>query len=439
MTYIYKSIITLYLILSGFIGLSFAQTTDLQVQSIQINNIATIGWVTGVIQNTIPRIHITIENLWPDELNFNDTETWFIVCNNDGLVVFNSSYIWNIYIAAWWFRTRNNLLLDPSLTENLTEQTVTCVVNANQAGSTDPDTNNNELSISFNVLEAPTGRFDLTMGRAIQSIEQNLDPAEAALGTQWVVNFVRSTIINLLIPIIIIIGVIVAIIGFYKMMFSDSEEWTKEWSKYLIRGVVGIIIMMSSRYLANTVLFENILWWWNLQTFNGIQVAQTLYNQAVFPFIKIAMYLAMGVLFVIIVTRVLQYLTNPSDEVKKQAATLIAWNVIGILIILWSKQIVELIFWSETEVMEQSAQDLGDIWTWILSGNLPILYTIINWVMGLAAFVILLIIVIQTYQLLVNPTNEETIGKIKKSFLYIAAGILVIGAGYVITNFLIIN
>jgi len=435
----YKIIATIGIIVTGFIGSSFAQTTDLQVHSIEISNMATIWWVTGVIQNTIPRINITIENLWPDDLNFGDTGTWFIVCNNNGAVVFNSSYIGNIYIAAWWFRTRSNLLLSPALTQTLIPKTITCVVNANQAWSTDPIDDNDELSISFNILLAPTGRFDLTMGRAIQSIEQNLDPAEAALGTQWVVNFIRSTVINLLIPMIIILGVIIAIVGFYKMMFSDSEEWTKQWSKYLIRGIVGIVIMMSARYLANTVLFESILEWWNAQTLNGIEIAQALYNQAAFPFIKIAMYLAIGVLFVIVVIRVIQYLTNPSDEIKKQAATLIAWNVIGILIILWSKQIVELIFWSEIEVMEQSAQNVGDIGTWILSGNIPILYTIINWIMGLAAFVILLIIIIQTYQLLVNPTNEENMGKIKKSFLYIAIGILVIGAGYVITNFLIIN
>jgi hypothetical protein len=92
--------------------------------------------------------------------------------------------------------------------------------------------------------------------------------------------------------------------------------------------------MMSSRYLANNVLFDNILARGDLQTFNGIQVAQTLYNDGVFPFIKIAMYLALGVLFIVIVGRVLSYLTSPSEEVKKQAGTLIARNVIGILIIL---------------------------------------------------------------------------------------------------------
>jgi len=86
-------------------------------------------------------------------------------------------------------------------------------------------------------------------------------------------------------------------------------------------------------------------------------------------------------LFIIVALRVLSYLTSPSEEVRKQAITLIAWNVIGILVILGSKQIVELIYGQQADVMEQTAQDLGNIGSGILSGNLPILYTIINRVM----------------------------------------------------------
>lgn len=437
MIYTKRLLATIFAV-TATIGYGFA-SSDLYVERIQLNNTYVSDGQTGVIQGTVPRINITIGNSWPDILQYNNVGSWFIVCTQWNQVVFNSSYIWDIYIATGSFRTRNNLQLSPTLTQQLTPKTITCRVDATKAWTTDPINNNNNLSISFAVFTAPTWRFDLTLDRSIESIQQNLDPAEAALWTDWIVNFIRNNIINLLIPMIIIIGVIIAIVGFYKMMFSDSEEWSKEWSKYIIWGVIWIIIMMSARYITSNVLFDNIFDWWNIQTFNGIQAAQTLYSQAIFPFIKIAMYLAMGVLFVIIATRVLQYLTNPSEEIQKQASTLIARNAIGILIILWSKQIVELIFWSETQVMEQSAQDLWDIWSWVLSGNLPILYTIINRIMGLAAFVILIIIIFQTYQLLVNPTNEENMTKIKRSFIYIAIGILVIGAWYVITNFLIIN
>ena len=119
--------------------------------------------------------------------------------------------------------------------------------------------------------------------------------------------------------------------------------------------------MVSARYLANDVLFNNVLSGGNLATFNGIDVAKILYEQAVFPFVKIAMYLALGILFVIVVSRVIKYLTSPSEEVQKQAMTMIARNVIGIVVILASKQIVELILGTETQVMDNTAQNLGDI------------------------------------------------------------------------------
>lgn len=394
-------------------------------------------WETGAIQWSTPRINIVIGNDGPDAIQADNVWPGLITCNNNAFV---SSYLGNLYIPTEWFWNINNMILSDNLTTTLWQTiTLTCQVVNTVAGFADPQTNNNSATISFKIFAWPTGRFDLTLGRAIEDIQENLDPAEATLWTQGVVNFIRNNILNLLIPIIIVVGVIVAILWFYKMMFSDSEEWTQEWSKYIIRWMVWIVVMMSSRYLANTVLFENILAWWDIQTFNGIDVAQTLYEQAVFPFIKIAMYLAMGVLFVIVALRVLSYLTNPSEEVRKQAITLIARNVIGIIVILASKQIVELIYGKQADVMEQTAQDLGDIGTGILSWNLPILYTVINRIMGLSAFVILVIIILQTYQLLVNPTDEETMGKIKKNFLYITIGILVIWAGYVITNFLIIN
>jgi len=420
-----------------FVGAGFAQS-DLYIHRLELSNPFMQWWETGAVQGSTPRINIVIGNNGPDVVQSNNVWPGLIVCN--GANGFVSSYLWNLYIPSGWFWNINNMTLSNNLTTTLWQNvTLSCVINNTVAGVADNQTNNNEATINFKIFEGSAWRFDLTLGRSIEDIQDNLDPAEAALWTDGIINFIRENIINLLIPIIIVVWVIIAVIWFYKMMLSDSEEWTKEWSKYIIRWMVGIVVMMSSWYLANTVLFENILAWGNIQTFNGIQVAEILYEQAVFPFIKIAMYLAMWVLFIIVALRVLSYLTNPSEEVRKQAITLIAWNVIGILIILASKQIVELIYGQQADVMEQTAQDLWDIGSGILSGNLPILYTVINRIMWLSAFVILIIIILQTYQLLVNPTDEETMGKIKKNFLYITIGILVIWSGYVITNFLIIN
>jgi hypothetical protein len=59
--------------------------------------------------------------------------------------------------------------------------------------------------------------------------------------------------------------------------------------------------------------------------------------------------------------------------------------------------------------------------------------------MGLTALIVLIIILVQTFEILTNPDKAENRQKIWKSILYIFIGILIIGAWYLITNFLIIN
>ncbi|MDR0369028.1 MAG: hypothetical protein LBH96_00370 [Candidatus Peribacteria bacterium] len=63
----------------------------------------------------------------------------------------------------------------------------------------------------------------------------------------------------------------------------------------------------------------------------------------------------------------------------------------------------------------------------------------INWIMALATFVVLVIIIFQTIQMLTKPDDAEIPKKIKKTLMYVAIGVIVIGAGYVISNVLLIN
>jgi hypothetical protein len=59
--------------------------------------------------------------------------------------------------------------------------------------------------------------------------------------------------------------------------------------------------------------------------------------------------------------------------------------------------------------------------------------------MWLTSLVVLIIILVQTFEILMNPDKAENRQKIWKSILYIFIGILIIGSWYLITNFLIIN
>lgn len=109
------------------------------------------------------------------------------------------------------------------------------------------------------------------------------------------------------------------------------------------------------------------------------------------------------------------------------------------LLIIGARQLVEAIYGKRAEVT-QEISNLGEIGSGILADkSIPILYQVINRVMGLTAMAILIVIIFQTFQLLLKPDKPEQMTSIKNSLLYIFIGILIIGAGYLITNFLIIN
>ena len=81
-----------------------------------------------------------------------------------------------------------------------------------------------------------------------------------------------------------------------------------------------------------------------------------------------------------------------------------------------------------------------EIWGWILANkSIPILYTAINRIMWLTSLVVLIIIIFQTFQILVNPDKSENRQRIGKTIIYIFIWILIIWTWYVLTNFLVVN
>jgi hypothetical protein len=107
---------------------------------------------------------------------------------------------------------------------------------------------------------------------------------------------------------------------------------------------------------------------------------------------------------------------------------------------LAAKQLVEAVFGKRETVINKTANTLGEIGTGIFeTQNIPIIYQVINRVMTLTAFVVLVLIIFQTFQMLTKPDDAEMPKKIRKTLIYVVIGILVIGSGYIISNVLLIN
>ena len=325
-----------------------------------------------------------------------------------------------------------SISLLPIFTQALWVKTLECRINARSTGVPNVDTRNDLWSWTFEIVQAD--RFDLALSTSIGSISSHLEAPEWALWTQWLQNFVFDTLMNVLVPLIIIIGILSAILGFYKLMFSGEDTARKEGIKYILFGVLGIIIIVSAKFL-----WQNIYDILSVHDLKGVEVAQSLYNTILYPFIKFAIYLVLGVMFIILVSRVITFLFGSDSDAIKKSWTIIGWNVIAMLIIIWAKQIVELVYGKQADVVKE-ATNLWEIGTWVLADkNIPLLYQIINYALGIASLVILVVIIFQTIKLLMKPDDPAQIKSIKNSLLYMFIGILIIGLGYLIVNFAIIN
>ena len=249
------------------------------------------------------------------------------------------------------------------------------------------------------------------------------------------------------IDIFIAVWIAVALIWAYKIMVSDKEESSKEWLKMVIFWILWVVIMVSAKFLANSLV-------WNTgiiteidadvggdkKGLDGINFASQVYNNILYPFIKIALYLAVWVLFFITVAKVISYVTSTDDAAKKKAWWVIIWTVVWILIIMWAKQVVESIMWKQAAVTNSSATKLSEIWSHITNfESIPLVAQIVNRVMWLTMLAILILIIIQAYRMFAKPDDPKNRETLKKSILYILIWVLVIGAAYAISTVLVIN
>ena len=257
-------------------------------------------------------------------------------------------------------------------------------------------------------------------------------------------------LIKYAIDIFIIIWISIAFIGGYKIMASNDQEKMKEWIRLIVYGILWVIIMVSARFLA-----EGLIWdvmephfidtsWKNP---NGVVIAQQVYENIMYPFIKVALYLVTWVLFIMMAIKVITYIVSTEETAKKKAWWIILWCVIWILIVLWSKQIVEAVMWKQATVINENADWItATPWdTWWMGNDLtqfesiPLIAQVINWVMWLTMFVILVLIVIQGYKMFAKPDDPKNRESLKKTMLYIVIWVLVIWASYVISNILVLN
>ena len=285
--------------------------------------------------------------------------------------------------------------------------------------------------------------YENSMNLAIEEIDSKLDTAEPNDPEWWwntVVNFIFKMISNIVIPIAIWIWILIWVLWAYKLLFSGDEKQISAWLKMVVFWVIWIIIMVSAKYIWS-VLFEDIFEAWGTTWKTWIQLSKILYNEIAYPFIKIALYLALAVIFVILVWKSISLITK-SDWTSHKKALWIIWRcAVSILVIIGAKNIVEAIYWKQETIFDnETPQNLWNIGSWILADkNIPIVYNIITRALSIISLVIFILLLIQWFKILTNPNKSENFQKLWKNLLYTIIWLFVIGIWYLITNAFILN
>ena len=254
----------------------------------------------------------------------------------------------------------------------------------------------------------------------------------------WIRDFMVNIWRKVILPIVIVVWLLIAFLWFYKIMFSDKEDERKKWINFFVWWTIWVVLMVSAWYITNVLVGTTWTIWiiGSNTNFDPATMAERLYSQVIHKFFILVMYLVILILFIILVVNLIKFISKPdSEEVAKHSKTIIVWNAIWIILIIFSKNIVEMFYkqiWSW-------AWDLWQWWPILESKNIWWLYTILNYTLWFIAFFIAVFIIYQAFLLLTKPDDENTYKNLKKYFVYALLWVLIIGWVYIITNFFIVK
>lgn len=276
----------------------------------------------------------------------------------------------------------------------------------------------------------------------INEVVKRVDPISKTLGDtaawvewwlEWVNELIFTLLIEILFPLITLVAIIAAVLGFWQMILSEDESAHSSWMNFLLYGCLGIVVFQSAWFITTQLVGNdgNAGIFSMGEAFENPFVFARELNDAILPFVALWAYLVTWVLFISLLLVALRMLLSKSEEVTKQSTTILIWNSIGIIIILWARYIVDIVYKKDAAGVDQVIE--------VTPTTLSFVYKLLNIGMSLIFFGMVVIIIYVAYLLLMNPWDEDKYSVIRRAIRYMFIGLLWLWFSYLIANFFILG
>lgn len=321
--------------------------------------------------------------------------------------------------------------------------------------------------------EGKNDRFEYYFGEVIgPNLQDNIDLIwyEGQNDGQSVIDFIFDFLNNRVFPMLLMLSLVTVVFGCINFIFSESDESSKTATNYIIWWIVAIVLLVSINYIMGVLvggdsgastgsnadgLFEQFgrtLWFTDIyyeydENKNGIRLVTQIYDRLIYPFIKFLSYLLIGILFTVLLINVFKYISSGDDDsMQKKSMTICINAIIGILLIVSAKFVVQFIYGVQEKVLRKNITNLSQMGgqiAWLDSSsvsNTQLIFNYLNRGLSFLAFIIVILIIANAYKLLFAGWDDaEALSNTKKYFLYLALGLVLIGMSYMIINFLIVK
>jgi hypothetical protein len=216
-----------------------------------------------------------------------------------------------------------------------------------------------------------------------------------------------------------------------KLIFaSNTEEELWKFKKWILWITAGLIVMQLA-FAFTKILFDNGV---------SAQLGASLIENLIYPMIALIQTLAAVFFMAMAIFAFYRLVTaNGNEEAIKSGKMTILYALIGFMIVRFAKAIVEAFYGrincesfslGFVQAGGENCMNRTDVSEWI-----NIIITVINWLNGFVAIVVLIMVIYAWAQIMLSSGDEEKIKKGKQSIIYIAVWLAVLVMNFLILTF----